>query len=120
MTPSAISLSSSPALKGAVTVSGVVVAKLAGQAARATYGVVGMRRSPLRRIAQMLRGAFADGVQVESEGEAARITLRVVMERGTNLAQITNNLKEQVRYQVERLGGVPVSEIIVRVEDLRE
>jgi uncharacterized alkaline shock family protein YloU len=97
-----------------------VVAKLAGHAAQATYGVVGMRRSQLHRITQMLRGALIEGVQVESEGEAARITLHVVMERGTNLAQITANLQEQVRYQVEHLGGVPVSVVIVRVEDLRE
>ena len=97
-----------------------MIAKLAGHAAQATYGVVGMRRSQVHRITQMLRGALVEGIQVESEGEAARITLHVVMERGTNLAQITANLQDQVRYQVEQLGGVPVSAIIVRVEDLRE
>jgi len=97
-----------------------VIAKLAGHAAQATYGVVGMRRSPFRKITDMLRGALVEGIEVESEGAAAHITLHVVMERGTNLAQITANLQEQVRYQVEQLGGVPVSAIIVRVEDLRE
>ena len=79
-----------------------------------------MRRSPLRKITEMLRGALIEGIRVESKDAAARITLRVVMERGTNLAQITANLQEQVRYQVENLSGVPVSAIIVRVEDLRE
>ena len=48
------------------------------------------------------------------------IGLHVVMERGVNIAQVTANLQEQVRYQVERVGGVPVGEISVRVEDLQD
>jgi uncharacterized alkaline shock family protein YloU len=115
-----ITLDLHSSLKGDVVVADVVAAKLAGQAARTTYGVVGMHRSPMRKITQLLHGALTDGVQVESEGEAARITLHVVMERGVNLAQVTANLKEQVRYQVEHLGGIPVSEVVVSVEDLQE
>ena len=42
------------------------------------------------------------------------------MERGVNLAQVTANLQEQVRYQVGEVGGVPVGEISVRVEDLQD
>ena len=48
------------------------------------------------------------------------IGLHVIMERGVNIAQVTANLQEQVRYQVERVGGVPVGEINVRVEDLQD
>ena len=43
------------------------------------------------------------------------------MERGVNLAQVTANLQEQVRYRGrEQVGGVPVGEINVRVEDLQD
>jgi uncharacterized alkaline shock family protein YloU len=42
------------------------------------------------------------------------------MERGVNLAQVTANLQEQVRYQVAEVGGVPLGEISVRVEDLQD
>jgi len=49
-----------------------------------------------------------------------RIELHVAMERGVNLAQVTANLQEQVRYQVEGVAGVPVEEINVRVEDLED
>jgi uncharacterized alkaline shock family protein YloU len=119
MTP-AINLGSSSVVSGEVAVSDTVVAKLAGKAARTTYGVVGMRRSSFHALTHVLRSALTEGVEIDVEGEAARITLHVVMERGVNLAQVTANLKEQVRYQVENLGGVPVSEIVVHVEDLHE
>ena len=38
------------------------------------------------------------------------IVLHVVMERGVNIAQVTAKLQEQVRYEVERRGGVPVGD----------
>jgi uncharacterized alkaline shock family protein YloU len=120
MTPPAITVGTHTTPGGEVVVSDLAVAKLAGQAARTTYGIVAMRRSPRRKIVQMLRGPLAEGVEVEGESAGARITLHVVMERGVNLAQVTANLKEQVRYEVEHQGGVPVTEVVVRVEDLHE
>jgi uncharacterized alkaline shock family protein YloU len=109
-----------PGRRGEVTVASVVVAKLAGSAARATYGVVRMESSPMRRLARLVKGSLTEGVEVEVEGTAVRIELRVAMERGVNLAQVTANLQEQVRYQVEHVAGVPVGEISVKVEDLED
>jgi uncharacterized alkaline shock family protein YloU len=105
---------------GEVIVAPVVVAKLAGSAARATYGVVRMESSPIRRLARLLKGSLTEGVEVEVEGDAVRIQLHVAMERGVNLAQVTANLQEQVRYQVEQVAGLPVGEIGVKVGDLED
>ncbi len=109
-----------PRVQGEVTVSDLVIAKLAGQAARTTYGVVGMHRSPMRTLARAFRDSLTDGVEVDVDSGQARVALHVVMERGINLAQVTANLQEQVRYQVEHYGGMPVSEVSVSVEDLHE
>jgi uncharacterized alkaline shock family protein YloU len=97
-----------------------VVAKLAGKAASATYGVVAMQERPIRRFARLFRGAFMEGVEVHVDRDRASIGLHVVMERGVNLAQVTANLKEQVRYQLEEVAGLPLGEISVRVEDLQD
>jgi uncharacterized alkaline shock family protein YloU len=105
---------------GGVTISHEVIAKLAGKAARATYGVVAMQRTPIRKLAHLFRGSVSDGVAVDIEGGKASIALHVVMERGVNLAQVTANLQEQVRYQVAEVGGVPLGEISVHVEDLQD
>ena len=107
-------------LTGGVTVAHQVIAKLAGRAARATYGVVAMQERPIKKLARFFRGSFSEGVELEVGEGSVDIGLHVVMERGVNIAQVTANLQEQVRYQVERVGGVPVGDINVRVEDLQD
>lgn len=107
-------------LSGGVTVSHQVIAKLAGRAARATYGVVAMQESPMKKITRFFRGSFVEGVELEAGDGEVSIGLHVIMERGVNIAQVTANLQEQVRYQVAEVGGVPVGEISVRVEDLQD
>jgi uncharacterized alkaline shock family protein YloU len=107
-------------LSGGVTVAHQVIAKMAGKAARATYGVVAMQESPIKKLARFFRGALSQGVELEVGEGRVDIGLHVIMERGVNIAQVTANLQEQVRYQVERVGGVPVGEISVRVEDLQD
>lgn len=105
---------------GELVVAPVVIAKLAGAAARATYGVVRMESSPIRRLARFIKGSLTEGVEVAVAGDAVRIVLHVAMERGVNLAQVTANIQEQVRYQVEGVAGLPVGDIGVRVEDLED
>jgi uncharacterized alkaline shock family protein YloU len=107
-------------LSGGVTIAHQVIAKLAGRAARATYGVVAMQESPIRKLARFFRGSLSEGVELEVGEGGVDIGLHVVMERGVNIAQVTANLQEQVRYQVEVVCGVPVGEINVRVEDLQD
>ena len=109
-----------PGLDGGITVAHQVIAKLAGKAARATYGVVAMQEPPVRKLARFFRGSLTEGVEVDISDGAVNIGLHVVMERGVNLAQVTANLQEQVRYQVAEVGGVPLGEINVRVEDLQD
>ncbi|HQH22526.1 MAG TPA: Asp23/Gls24 family envelope stress response protein [Thermoleophilia bacterium] len=107
-------------LSGGVTVAHQVIARLVGEAARVTYGVVGMQEPAVKRIARFLRGSDAEGVELSVSEGSVDIGLRVVMERGVNIAQVTANLQEQVRYQLERVSGIPVGQINVRVEDLQD
>ena len=106
--------------EGGVVIAELPLAKLAGRAARTTYGVVGMRSSPVRRVTGLFRGTLTEGVEVSVHDGVVSVTLHVVMERGVNLAQVTATLQEQVRYEIERSSGLPVGDIEVRVEDLRE
>lgn len=107
-------------LSGGVTVAHQVIAKLAGKAARTTYGVVAMQKPPIRKLRRFFRGSLSEGIELEVGEGSVDIGLHVIMERGVNIAQVTANLQEQVRYQVERVGGVPVGDISVRVEDLQD
>jgi uncharacterized alkaline shock family protein YloU len=107
-------------LVGGVTIAREVIAKLAGKAARATYGVVAMQEPPIKKLARYFRGSMSEGVELDVGEGSVDIGLHVIMERGVNIAQVTANLMEQVRYQVQGVGGVPVGEINVRVEDLQD
>jgi uncharacterized alkaline shock family protein YloU len=114
-------------LRGDVTVADGVIAKLAGRAALSTYGVIDMRGSllsPITRLfAPVTRLVFTDdrgaGVDVYAHESHADIVLHVVIERGLNLAEVTRTLEEQVRFEVERVAGVRVGDVRVRVEDVR-
>lgn len=119
-TSDTLTAGSSPAKSGELTVSDLVIAKLAGHAARATYGVMRMQPSPMRRLARFLRDSLTEGVDVDVDQGAANIVLHVVMERGVNLAQVTVNVQDHVRYEVEQVAGLTVGEIAVHVEDLHE
>lgn len=105
---------------GGVVFSELAIAKLAGHAARTTYGVVDLRSAPMRRVADLFRGSLTEGVHVELGDGSAHVRLHVVMERGVNVAQVTAILRDQVTYEIERATGLRVPEIDVRVEDLRE
>jgi uncharacterized alkaline shock family protein YloU len=107
-------------LTGGVIIAHHVIAKLAGQAARTTYGVVGMQETTVKKLARVFRDSVTEGVELAVGENSVDIGLHVVMERGVNIAQVTANLQEQVRYQVERVSGVPVGQINVRVEDLQD
>ena len=109
-----------PGASGGVTVAQAVIAKLAGTATRGTYGVVDMQEPPIRKLARVFRGSLSEGVEVDIVGDRASLCLHVVMERGVNIAQVTENLRDHVRYQVERVAGIPLAEIDVCVEDLQD
>ncbi len=103
-------------LGGDVTVADSVIAKLAGRAALATYGVVDLRRSRLTPFLRLFRDELMRGVEVDAHESYADIGLHVVIERGLNLAEVTRTLEEQVRFEVERVAGVRVGELRVRVD----
>lgn len=77
-----------------------------------------MRSTPMRRMADMLRGT--EGVEAVIRDGSVHVRLHVIMERGVNVAQVTAILRTQVSYEIERGTGLPVDDVVVSVEDLRE
>lgn len=107
-------------LASAVVVAPRVIAKLAARAARATYGVVALETPPMRKFTKVFKGSGEAGVELDITDACVNVDLRVVMERGLNLAQVTANLQEQVRYQLAQVAGLPLGAVTVRVEDLTD
>lgn len=110
-----------PAPKGQVKISNEVLARMVGFAAMECYGVVGMANpSPAAAVAQLLgRGKLAKGVIIDSSEGWVAVDLYVVIEYGTNLAEVSRNLQNKVRYELESRAQVEVRDIAIHVERVK-
>jgi uncharacterized alkaline shock family protein YloU len=106
---------------GIVEVSPTAIASLASQAVLECYGVVGMATKDLASgIVEILQPAsHRRGVQVHLNDDRIVIDLYVVIEYGTRIATVAQNIQSTVKYTLERALGVPVVAVNVHVQDLR-
>ena len=107
---------------GRVEVFPSAVAAIAGHAAMGCYGITGMAARGLRDgVAELLRRESVDrGVEVaEVEGGLA-IDVYVIVQYGIRITEVAHNLQETVRFEVERAVNVPVLEVNVNVQGVRE
>ena len=90
-----------------------------GRVAAEAYGVVAMApRNPREKL--LSRDRLRQGITVGGTAEeGVTIELSVVVEYGLNLAEVASTLRNRVRYEVERLTGLPVAEVEVRIQDVR-
>jgi uncharacterized alkaline shock family protein YloU len=101
---------------GRISISHEAVAHIVGRVAAEAYGVVDMApRNPRERVLTRNRGISVGG----SAEDGVTIELSVVVEYGLNLAEVASTLRNRVRYEVERLTGLRVAEIEVRIQDVR-
>jgi uncharacterized alkaline shock family protein YloU len=108
--------------RGRIEVFPSVVAAMAGHAAVSCYGVMGMAARGLRDgFAQLLRrDNLHRGVDVREVDGQLVIDVYVIVEYGTRISAVANNLQSTVRFEVERLLGVPVGEVNVFVQGVHE
>jgi uncharacterized alkaline shock family protein YloU len=104
---------------GRISISHEAVAHIVGRVAAEAYGVVGMApRNSRQRL--LIRDRLRQGITVGGTAEeGVTIELSVVVEYGLNLAEVASSLRNRVRYEVERLTGLKVAEIEVRIQDVR-
>jgi uncharacterized alkaline shock family protein YloU len=104
---------------GRISISHEAVAHIVGRVAAEAYGVVAMApRSPRERL--LTRDRLRQGISVGgSAEEGVAIELSVVVEYGLNLAEVASTLRNRVRYEVERLTGLNVADVEVRIQDVR-
>ena len=104
---------------GRISISHEAVAHIVGRVAAEAYGVVGMAaRTPRERLT---RDRLRQGITVGgSAEEGVTIELHVVVEYGLNLAEVASTLRNRVRYEVERLTGLRVAEVEVRIQDVKK
>ena len=101
-------------MEGSVSISSDAIATIVGETARECYGVVGM--GGLKWLPERVK----KGIDIGRDAEGGvTIDLHVVVEYGLNLAEVASTLRNRVRYEVERLTGLSVAEVEVRIQDVK-
>ena len=107
---------------GYIHYSDEVLAKIVGLSTMECYGVVGM-------VSKNASDGFWELIRVENlskgvkntltEDDKLNIELFVMVEYGTKISVIANNIIQKVRYSVENFTGLKVSAITVNVQAVR-
>jgi uncharacterized alkaline shock family protein YloU len=107
---------------GRVEVFPSAVAAIAGHAALGCYGITGMAARGMREgVAELLhRGSEDRGVVVIEGEDGLAIDVYVIVQYGIRISEVAHNLQEAVKFAVERSVSVPVVEVNVNVQGVRE
>ena len=107
---------------GYIHYSDEVLAKIVGLSTMECYGVVGM-------VSKNATEGFWELMRVENLSKGVKLTLTedgklnielfVMVEYGTKISVIANNIVQKVRYNVENFTGLKVSSITVNVQAVR-
>lgn len=105
---------------GNIFVSYRAIATVAWQSALSSYGVVGLAAKNLAEgLVQVLVKDPTLGVEVHFINKAVTIDLYIIVEYGTRIKTVATTVSENVKYQVEKTIGLPVSHVNVHVRGLR-
>ncbi|HEX7264406.1 MAG TPA: Asp23/Gls24 family envelope stress response protein [Candidatus Dormibacteraeota bacterium] len=107
---------------GRIEVFPSAVAAIAAHAALGCYGVSGMAARGLRDgVAELVRRESVDrGVEVIEVEGGLSIDLYVIVQYGMRISEVAHNLQETVKFDVERAVNVPVVEVNVNVQGVKE
>ena len=106
---------------GSVNITKDVIANIAGSSAIECYGLVGMAtRSTTSGIVNLLKKEnLSKGVKIEETDEGLLIDLFVIVQFGTKISVVAENIIEQVRYNVENQTGLKVKKVNVNIEGMK-
>jgi len=105
---------------GRVTISPRAIATIAYQAARQSYGVVGLTSKNLMEgITQVIVKDPTHGVEVKYDDQKISIDIYVIIEYGTRIKSVASSVSNTIKFNVEKALGMPVEEVNVHVRGLR-
>ena len=105
---------------GKIEISRGAIATIVHDVVMQSYGVVGMVPRGVRgNLAHYLRQEDPRrGIEVEVRDGHIEITLYVVLEYGTRISEVAQNVMASVKFVVERALGMPVAAVNVYVQGL--
>jgi uncharacterized alkaline shock family protein YloU len=107
---------------GRIEVFPSAVGAIAAHAALGCYGIAGMAARGLRDgVAELLhRGNVDRGVEVVEVEDGLGIEIFVIVQYGIRISEVAHNLQLTVKFEVVRSVNVPVAQVNVNVQGVRE
>lgn len=106
---------------GTITIDEEVIAQISGITAMECYGIVGMAaRNVKDGIVQLLKGeSLTKGIAVEVRDNNINIEFHIIVEYGTKISAVTDNLMSTIKYKLKEILGLEVQKIRIYVEGVR-
>lgn len=107
---------------GQVSITNEVVATIAGSAAVACYGIVGMAsKSQIRDgLAEILgKENYSRGIVVREENDQLHIDMYIIVSYGTKISEVASNVQSQVKYNLEKSLGLKIDSVNIYVQGVR-
>ncbi len=107
--------------QGSIEIDAEVIAQISGITATECYGIVGMAARGVKDgiVRLLMRDNITKGVLVSVEGDYVDIEFHIIVEYGTKISAVTDNLMSTVRYKLKDMLGLKVGVIKVFVEGVR-
>ena len=107
---------------GNVDIATEVIATVVGASTTEIFGVVGMAsKSAIRDNFQALLGKenYAKGVVVKSTDAGITVDVYTVMSYGVKISEVSKNIQERVRFNLENQLGITASSVNVYVQNVK-
>ncbi len=106
---------------GTINISTEVIAMIAGAAAVECYGLVGMAsKSAGSGIVNLLkREHLSKGINITAKDDVLTIDLYVIVQFGTKISVVAENIIKKVKYNVENQTGLVVEKVNLNIEGVR-
>lgn len=106
---------------GSVKINPDVIAQYAGMEAMSCFGVVGMGAVSLKDgFARILKNdKLSRGVVINIKDDQITIDFHIIVAYGVSIQAVSENLTDNVVYQIEKFSGIPVAKVNIFVEGVR-
>lgn len=105
---------------GNIFISKETVAKIASLAAMECYGLVGMANKDKKAIVELLTHSNdTKGIVVNIKDEGVEIGLYVIIQYGTRISTVADNIIDRVKYYIEKQTGMKVSKVNIYIKGIR-
>lgn len=107
---------------GMIEISTNVIATVVGGAATEVFGIVGMasRQQVRDGFYEILkRDNYARGIEIRQDEQDIYVDVYIIVSYGIKISEVSRNVQEQVRYQLESQLGINASSVNIYVQGVK-